>query len=65
MRRGVREMDMEEVNRAVALLRESGYAVDSIGPIEHRDTGVEFDLSLFAASRSTGFNQDDDASNPG
>lgn len=54
MNRGVREIDTDEVDRAVALLRDAGFAVDEITELRpDRDGhGVRFDLSLFAPSRS-------------
>jgi len=54
MNRGVREIDTDEVDRAVALLRDAGFAVDEIAELRPDEDGhgVRFDLSLFAPSRS-------------
>ena len=50
--RGLREIDTDEVDRAVELLREAGFAVDGIESVEPANHGVAFSLNLYANSRS-------------
>ena len=59
MKRGVQRLDLDEVRRAVDLLREEGFAVDGIdevGPDEDGH-GVAFSLSVYAPSRNKSFNR--------
>jgi len=61
MNRGVREIDTDEVDRAVALLREAGFAVDEITDLrpDERGHGVRFDLSVYAQSRMKGLDDEE------
>lgn len=54
MNRGLRPLDMDEVEEAVELLRENGFAVDGVDNVRNRDSGVEFSLHAYAPSRSAG-----------
>lgn len=56
MNRGLRELDLDAVQEAVEVLRSEGFAVEGVDDVLHIENGVEFDLTLFASTRTKPMN---------
>jgi len=53
---GLRELDLDGVRDAVNVLREEGFRVREVTSLTQADHGVEFDLTLYADTRSKPLN---------
>jgi len=53
---GLRDLDLDGVRDAVSLLREGGFRVREVTDLSQADHGVEFDLTLYADTRSKTLN---------
>jgi len=58
---GLRELDLDGVQDAVELLREEGFRVREVTDLSQADHGIEFDLTLYADTRSKPLNPAEDA----
>jgi len=53
---GLRELDLDSVREAIATLREEGYRIREVGSITQTDSGVTFEVELYANTRSKSLN---------